>query len=95
MALGHLHGIIQTRLVARLGTVIGIVELIEVEIVGLEVVQGDVQVFPELLHRGGTRLGGNHHLVPATRKGLAYFLLAIGIEACRVVIVNPIVVSFS
>ena len=94
LPLGNLHGVIQPHLVTRFGTIAGIMELIDVKVIRLQIVQGSVEILPKLLHRSGTRLGGNHDLVAAMRESLADLHLAVRIEPCGIVKINAIVVGF-
>ena len=55
-------------------------ELIDVDIVGLQIPQAGLQVRPEALRRGGRRFGGEIERVPTVREGVADLLLAVGIE---------------
>ena len=93
LTLGHLHGIVQALLVARTRTIRWIVELVQIKIVGLEVLQRGVQVSPKILDGGGTRLGGDEHLAATVGEGCTDLLLAVGVEPRCVVEVDAVVVS--
>ena len=73
--------VVQTVLAARLRTEGRIVELVNVDVVGLECAQAGLKVAPEAL--GGLRagLGRQHDPVAHPGKGRADLLLAVGIRA--------------
>ena len=82
-------GVVQAVLPAGLGTEGGIVELIDVDIVGVQKTQAGLQMLPHSL--GGLRagLGGDDHLVPHTGEGIAHLLLTVGVGPCGVKVVHP------
>ena len=72
---------VHARAVARPVALRHLVQLIEVQIVGLQIPQGGVQIFPELFGRFCLRLGGNVNLVTHAFKGNAELFFAVGIGA--------------
>ena len=79
LGLGLQSGIVEAVLPAGAGDKGGIVELIDVDIVCIQVSQAGLQVLPQLPARLGVGLGGNYHLVPYAREGIAQLLLAVGV----------------
>ncbi len=85
------HGLIETRAVVRLGTERGIVELVELYMVGPQQPQRSLQVFPETSGIRCARLGGDDHAVATVVECGSQLFLAVGIETGSVEIVHAIV----
>ena len=66
-------------------------ELVDVDMIGAQVFQTDLQVLPQLRPRPGVGLGGDDHLVPDPLEGIAHLLLAVGVRAGSVEVVHPAV----
>ena len=61
-----------------------IMELVYIHMVCLQVVQRDLQIFPESLHCGGHGLGSHYHLVPDSLQGNPHLFLAVRITPGRI-----------
>ena len=81
LGLGLLHGLIQAGAVPGLGAEGGVVELVEVDVVGFQKAQAGLQVLPEALCGGGGGLSGDEDFLPHVGEGEAHFLLAVAIGA--------------
>ena len=88
------HGLVEAGAVAGLGTEGGVVELVEVDIVGAEEAEAGVEVAPEAVGGGGAGLGADDDAVAAVGEGGAELLLAVGVEAGGVEIVHAVVEGF-
>ena len=92
LAPGLQSGIIQAVRAPWTGTEGGVVELIDVDVVGAQSAQAGLQILPELLRRlcGGFR--GQDHPVPHPGKGGAHLLLAVRIgPGCVKVVHSPVI----
>ena len=69
-------------------------ELVQIQIIGFEVFQGGMKVFPEVLDGGGCRLGGDDHLFAPVGKRRTDLFLAVSVKTRRVVKVDAVVVGF-
>ena len=64
-------------------------ELIDVDIVRTEIIQGGLKIPPEILRRPGCGLGRDIDLIPGdVRKSFAHFFFAVGISPCGVKITD-------
>ena len=61
-----LHGFVESAAVAGTGAESRVVELVEVDIVGLQQAKAGVEIFPEPFGCGGASLGAYNHLVATT-----------------------------
>ena len=91
LPLGLEHGLVEAAAVVGLGAEVGVVELVDIHVVGLQQPQGGVQVVPEAAHGGVAAFGADHHLVAPPLEGDAQLLLAVGVEARGVEIVHAAV----
>ena len=81
LSLGLQCGFVQAGAVTGLGAEGRVVELVDVHIVGAQIVQGGMQVLPELLRVLGGGLGGDVDLGADAVKGFAQLHLAVGVGA--------------
>ena len=64
---------------AGLGAEGGIVELIDIDVIGVQHFETGLQVLPHLLGVGSGGLGGDDHLAAHSREGSPYLCLAVGV----------------
>ena len=67
---------------------VGVVDLIQIDIIGLQITQADVDVLCHGLAGAGHTLGSQHELVPDALQGIAQILLADGIAPGGVDVVD-------
>ena len=84
LCLGLQHGFIEAGAVTWARTEGRIMELVYIHMVCLQVVQRDLQIFPESLHCGGHGLGSHYHLVPDSLQGNPHLFLAVRITPGRI-----------
>ena len=80
ICLGLQHGLVQAGAVAGLGAEGRIVELIQINVIRPQVVQGGVQILPEFLRVLGGGLGGDVDLASDAVEGLSQLHLAVGVS---------------
>ena len=84
--------VVQAVFSTRLRAEGGIVELIEIDIIGLERAQARFEILPEFLRRLRAGLCRQHDFVAHRRERRADLLLAVGIRACRIKKVDTAVI---
>ena len=92
---GFQHGVVQSDAVAGARHIIGIVELVDIDVIGFEQAQAGVQVLPEFLHRFGMGFGGDDDAFAHVGKRVAHLFLAVGIGTGGVKIVDAVVIGFA
>ena len=85
------HGFVEAGAVAGLGAEGGVVELVEVDVVGAQQAQACLEVAPKGVGRGGTGFGADDDAVAAVGEGGAELLLAVGVEPGGVEVVHAVV----
>lgn len=94
LLLGLEHGLVEASAVAGFGAEGGIVELVEVNVVGAEEAEAGFEMLPEVFDASGTSLGADNHFVAPVGESGAEFLLAVRIESGSVEVVHSVVEGF-
>ncbi len=95
LGLGFHHGFIQAGVISRLGAEGGIVELVNVNIVGLQGFQAGVEILPEILCLQGGGFGGDHNIFPHVVEGITDFGFAVRIGTGSIKVIDAMVVGFA
>ena len=95
LGFGLLHGLVQAGAVPGLRAEGRVVELVHIDVVGLQQAQAGFQVLPKALHRGGRGLCGDEDVLAHVRQGQAHFLFAVGVRAGGVEIGDAGVISLA
>ena len=89
------HGFVKAGAVAGQGTEGGVVELVEVDVVGAQQTETGFEVAPETVDSGGPGLGADDYVVTTVGKGCAEFFLTVGVEPGGVEVVEAVVEGFA
>ena len=87
LCLGFQHGFVKAGAVSGLGAEGGVVELVDVDVVGLQPLQTGAQMLPEDLRRGGRSLGGEDDVLAHMVQGAAQ--LSLSLPEARFVFILP------
>ena len=80
LGFGFQHGLIESCAVSGLGAEGGVMELVDVDIVGFQKAQAGFQILPEAFHSSGGGLGGDYDFVPDIGQGQAHFFFAVTVR---------------
>lgn len=92
---GFEHGFVKSCAVAGFGAERGIMELIDVDVVGLQKAEAGVKLFPESFDGGGHRFGGDDDVFADIVKGVTEFFFTIAVRTGGVEVIDTVIVSFA